>query len=404
MPMTRRSPCTARSVSAEAVAVGSAGLWVPPESMKSPERTTSRVLSRATVPQFLDDGAQWAWRFVVVSAAVVVVVWLTARLTVVIVPAAVALVLAALLAPLVERLATRIPRLLATWLVLLTSVAMLGGIGFGLGSSITGAVDDIASEFDNASSDIENWLQDGPLGLSADTVDSLSESVSDIVDRVWSGLVEHPASAVRLAFEVVAGVFLMVVLLFFFLKDGPQLWSWLLSRARPVRRGTVDASGRAAIAALQGWIRGVAITGVVDGVLIGGAMLILGVPAAVPVAVLTLGASFFPIIGATLAGALAVAIALSSEGVGTAVILGVVVLAVQQIEGDVILPIVMRRQVSLHPIVILVSLAAGGALGGILGALVAVPLAASFSAAVRAASALARPGDADDGELVIAEG
>jgi len=357
--------------------------------------------SRAAVPRFLDDGAQWAWRFVVVAAAVVVVVWLTARLTVVIVPAAVALVLSVLLAPLVERLASRLPRLLATWLVLLMSVALLGGVGFALGSSITGAVDDIGSEFDNAASDIEDWLRDGPLGLSAETVDSLTESVGDVIDRVGSGLLEEPASTARLAVEIVVGFFLMLVLLFFFLKDGPQLWSWLLSRVRPVRRGTVDASGRAAISALQGWIRGVAITGLVDGVLIGGAMLILGVPAALPVAVLTLVASFFPIVGATLAGALAVAIALSSQGVGTAVALGVVVLAVQQIEGDVILPMVMRRQVSLHPIVILVSLAAGGALGGILGALVAVPLAASFSAAVRAATALARPGDADDGELVI---
>jgi len=373
--------------------------------MDDPAPATSGSLpvrsSRAAVPRFLDDGAQWAWRFVVVAAAVVVVVWLTARLTVVIVPAAVALVLSVLLAPLVERLASRLPRLLATWLVLLMSVALLGGVGFALGSSITGAVDDIASEFDNAASDIEDWLRDGPLGLSADTVDSLTESVEDVIDRGGSGLLDEPATTARLVFEIVAGVFLMVVLLFFFLKDGPQLWSWLLSRVRPVRRVTVDASGRAAISALQGWIRGVAITGVVDGVLIGGAMLVLGVPAAVPIAVLTLAASFFPIIGATLAGALAVAIALGAQGLGTAIALGVVVLAVQQIEGDVILPMVMRRQVSLHPIVILVSLAAGGALGGILGALVAVPLAASFSAAVRAASALARPGDADDGALVI---
>lgn len=355
--------------------------------------------SRAAVPRFLDHGAQWSWRFVVVAAAVVVIVWLTARLTVVIVPAAVALVLSALLAPVVERLAERLPRLLATWLVLLMSVALLGGVGFALGSSIAGAFDDVTSEFDDAVVDIEEWLQVGPLGLSADTIDSLSESASDVIDRIGSGLLDEPATTARLAVEVIAGVFLMVVLLFFFLKDGPKLWSWLLSRVRPVRRPTVDASGRAAISSLQGWIRGVAITGVVDGVLIGGAMLILGVPAAVPVAVLTLAASFFPIIGATLAGALAVLIALSSNGVATAVILGVVVLIVQQVEGDVILPMVMQRQVSLHPIVILVSLAAGGSLGGILGALVAVPLAASVSAAVRAAAALSRPGD--DGELVI---
>ena len=133
-------------------------------------------------------------------------------------------------------------------------------------------------------------------------------------------------------------------------------------------------------------------------------MLIMGVPAAVPIAVLTFVASFFPIIGATLAGALAVAIALTSKGVVAAIILGLVVLAVQQIEGDVILPVVMRRQVSLHPIVILLVLAIGGALGGILGALVAVPLTASASAAIRAASGLVAQDGATDGELVIPDG
>jgi putative heme transporter len=285
----------------------------------------------------------------------------------------------------------------------LTAIALLVGLGFALSSPIADAVGNISDELETIVNDLEEWLQDGPLGMSADTVDSLSDSIADATERAGSGLLDQPASTVRLMVEVVGGFFLMVVLLFFFLKDGPQLWSWLLDRVRPVRRPTVDASGRAAIASLQGWIRGVAITGVVDGTLIGAAMLILGVPAAVPIAVLTVAASFFPIVGATLAGALAVAIALASEGVVTALILGVVVLAVQQIEGDVILPMVMRRQVRLHPIVILVSLAVGGALGGILGALVAVPLTASVSAAIRAASGLVVP-DRPDGELVVADG
>jgi predicted PurR-regulated permease PerM len=372
--------------------------------ISSTPSASAAATSRATVPRFLDNGARWAWRFVVIAAAIAVLVWLTARLTVVIIPVVVALVLSALLTPVVELFSRRVPRLLATWAVLLVAVASLVGIGFALSSPVADAADNVTSEFDTAVSDIEDWLQDGPLGLSADTVASLSDSVANVTDRVGSGLFDEPATTVRLAVEVIGGFFLMVVLLFFFLKDGPQMWSWMLSRIRPVRRATVDASGRAAIGSVQGWIRGVAITGVVDGVLIGGAMLILGVPAAVPIAVLTFAASFFPIVGATLAGALAVAIALTSNGVAEAVILGVVVLAVQQVEGDVILPMVMRRQVALHPIVILVSLAVGVALGGILGALVAVPLTAAVSAAVRAASGLTRPGDADDGELVIVDG
>ncbi len=374
-----------------------------PRGTESATAPTGRP-SRASVPRFLEDGARWAWRFLVVAAAVVVLVWLTARLTVVIIPVAVALVLSALLAPVVEWLAKKLPRLLATWIVLLTAAALLVGLGFALSAPISDAVGNISDELDTVVTDLEDWLQDGPLGLSADTVDSLSESVTNAADRLGSGVLEQPASTVRTVVEVVGGFFLTLVLLFFFLKDGPQLWAWLLDRIRPVRRPTVDASGRAAISSLQGWIRGVAITGVVDGTLIGAAMLIMGVPAAVPIAVLTFVASFFPIIGATLAGALAVAIALTSKGVVAAIILGLVVLAVQQIEGDVILPVVMRRQVSLHPIVILLVLAIGGALGGILGALVAVPLTASASAAIRAASGLVAQDGATDGELVIPDG
>ncbi|HSP30241.1 MAG TPA: AI-2E family transporter [Ilumatobacteraceae bacterium] len=376
--------------------------------MEQPATTTTdtptATASRAVVPRFLDDGARWAWRFLVVSAAVVVLVWLTVRLTVVIIPVVVALVLTALLGPVVERLARVVPRLLATWLVLLTTMALLVGLGFALSSPITDAVDNVSGEVDTAVGDLQEWLQDGPLGLSADTVESLSRSVARTTDRAGSGLLAEPGSTVRLVVEILGGFFLMLVLLFFFLKEGRQLWAWLLDRIRPVRRATIDASGRAAMATLQGWIRGVAITGLVDGLLIGGAMLVLGVPAALPVAVLTVFASFFPIVGATLAGVLAVAIALTAGGLTTAIIMGVVVLVVQQVEGNVILPLVMRRQVSLHPIVILGSLAVGGAMGGILGALVAVPLTAAGSAAISKASEFNSHNDAVDTELFVTHG
>ena len=213
-----------------------------PRGTESATAPTGRP-SRASVPRFLEDGARWAWRFLVVAAAVVVLVWLTARLTVVIIPVAVALVLSALLAPVVEWLAKKLPRLLATWIVLLTAAALLVGLGFALSAPISDAVGNISDELDTVVTDLEDWLQDGPLGLSADTVDSLSESVTNAADRLGSGVLEQPASTVRTVVEVVGGFFLTLVLLFFFLKDGPQLWAWLLDRIRPVRRPTVDASG-----------------------------------------------------------------------------------------------------------------------------------------------------------------
>jgi predicted PurR-regulated permease PerM len=274
--------------------------------------------------------------------------------------------------------------------VLSTIVAALAG-------PISSAIDDLTGRTDELVADVEDWLQRGPLDLSRSQVDDLSKRLSEWGDGLASGLLDEPASTVRLAAELIGGVFLVLATLFFALKDGPEMWRWVLDRIRPLRRTSVDAAGRAAVATLQGWMRGVAITGVVDGALIGVAMAVLGVPSALSIAVVTFFAAFFPIVGATVAGALAVAIAYTSEGPVTAVILAVVVLAVQQIEGDVLLPVVMRHQVRLHPIVVLVVLGAGAAIAGLIGALLSVPVTAATVAAI---AAVRSDGAAETGIIV----
>ena len=335
------------------------------------------------VPHVLERSAAWSWRIVVVAAAIAVLAWALARLSVVLIPVFVALVVSALMSPVVERLATRMPRLLAVWATLLTATAALAGLGYLLWGPLRSSFDDLSSQWDEARADIERWLVEGPLGLSAERVDELSANARDTIERLGSGLLAEPTTAARTVTEVVGGFFLTIVLTFFFLKDGPSMWRFLVDRIGASRRALLDDAGYAAFGAMQGWIRGVAITGVADGLLIGAALVILDVPAAIPLAVITFFAAFLPVIGATVAGALATLIALVSDGPGTALIVALVVLAVQQIEGDVLLPLVMRRQVSLHPVVVLLALAVGAAIAGIVGAIVAVPITAALSAAVR---------------------
>ncbi len=344
-----------------------------------------RLPRRHRAPQWLEVGAIWGWRFLVVVASVLVAGWLFAQLRVVVIPLFVAVVLAALLMPLVDLIDRFLPRLLAVWLVLLVAVGVTAIVVYLLQSPVRAAAGELADSWDATRDDLERWLRTGPLGLSQSRIDELAARGAELPSTLTTGLFGGPAGAARMAAEVVGGFFLAFVLTFFFVKDGRTMWRWGLDRISPLRRSALDRAGPAAFAALQGWIRGIAITGLVDGALIGGALLVLGVPAAIPLAVITFFASFFPIVGATLAGALAAAIALAAEGPQTALIVVGVVLVVQQVEGDILMPVVMNRQLALHPVAILLALAIGAAIGGILGAIMSVPLTAAAVAAVAAA-------------------
>jgi predicted PurR-regulated permease PerM len=351
------------------------------------------------VPRFLVVGASWGWRILVVAAALGTLLWLVARLRIVVIPVVVSVILAALLAPAVELLARAMPRILAVWSTLLGTMGALVGVGWLVRGPVVSAVEDLRDQWDQALLDVKDWLVDGPLGLERARVDTAFDDIGGAVSRAASGAFDEPASVARMATNIVTGVLLVIVLTFFALKDGPSMWQWLLSRVHSSRRRTIDNAGTSAFAALQGWIRGVAITGFVDGLLIGLALLVLGVPGALALAVITFFAAFFPIVGASLAGLLACAVALTTEGTQTAIIVAVVVLVVQQVEGDVLLPMIMSRQLSLHPAVVLLALAVGAAAAGVLGAIVAVPVTA---ASVAAAAAARRSGTAEQLDVVDA--
>jgi predicted PurR-regulated permease PerM len=288
--------------------------------------------------------------------------------------------MAALAVPLSSWLvAKRVPRLLAAWVTLLLAAGLVAGIGWLTAVGVADQLD--GTEWEEVRTEVRTWLQEGPAGLSDSDVKNLERRAEDLV---VGGVTNIDAGRVRIVVELISATFLSVVLFFFFVKDGPLLWGWIIDRIDPRRRAAVDSAGRASFLALTGYMRGVAITGLIDALVIGVALWTIGVPLVIPLALLTFFGAFFPIVGATAAGLLAALVALVANGPGDALLVGLAVLAIQQLEGDLIMPLVMWRQVSLHPTVILLALAAGGSLAGVTGAFVAVPIAAMVAASGRA--------------------
>jgi predicted PurR-regulated permease PerM len=333
--------------------------------------------ARWAVPMGLERAAAWSWRMVVVAAAAYGLLWLLTQVRVVVIALFVALVAAAALEPAVTWLQHRgLPRLVATWMAMLALGLALAGL---LALTVPRLVDELGGmgdRLDEAIVDAKEWLQEGPLGLTAERVAELEAEIESRVSEGVDGVLSGSTAGLAIAVEVITGGLLAAVLTFFFAKDGRRMWAWIVGHLRVERRAMVDLAGQRSIRTLRGWLAGTAIAGLVDGVLIGAALAILGVPLAFSLAVLTFFGAFFPIVGATVAGILATLVALVANGFADAVIVAVVVLVVQQVEGDVILPVVMSRTIKLHPVVILIALTAGGATAGVIGALVAVPVTA----------------------------
>lgn len=321
--------------------------------------------------------AEYSWRFLIVVAALYVTAYLIVKLRVVVLPVIFALFLTAILHPLVDRLRARGWKpLLATWLVLLGFLVLLGGFGTAIGYPTSREMDDVGEKVREGSEQVLKWAAEGPLDLSeADIqryIDQAAARLSENQGEIASGVV---AGAVLVG-EAIAGIILTLVLTFFFLKDGPGITAWF-SRLIPRRnREHANELGRRAWTTIGKYLRGTALVALVDGILIGILLLVLGVPLVAPLALLTFIGGFFPLIGATLAGVIAALVALVTKGVFQALIVGAGILVIQQVEGDVLQPVIMGRAVRLHPVAILLALTAGAVTAGIVGAFLAVPIAA----------------------------
>ncbi len=315
-------------------------------------------------------------------AVVAVFVFALTRLTLVVIPVLIALVLAAAISPLVSFLRRRgMPSLLATWISLLTLVGLLAGILW----LVVGAVVNQWSQLRDQALDGFDELQTYVQGLPFDITDQQIQTVRDsVTGLLQSNAVESGAIAgVSQTVDFVTGFFIMIVVLFFFLKDGPQLWEFLLRPFEGHRYQRGQRIGDSTVRTLGGYIRGTAIVAAVDAIGIGIGLAIVGVPLVIPLSVLVFLLAFIPLVGATLAGILAALVALVAVGPVEALIVVGIVVVVNQVEGDFLQPIVMGRTLRLHPLVILFALTAGTVLAGLSGAVLAVPIAASIWQAVQ---------------------
>lgn len=345
---------------------------------------TRRPAPVATVPWGLQVGAAYAWRLLIVAAGVFLVFTALARLRVVTAAVLVALLLTALLGPAVARLKrTGIPRLAATWMVLLPFLLSAAIVVYLIGKTAGNQFGAIGPELTRALDQIRDYLSDGPLHLSDKQIDEYRRSIGQQLSAHRSQLVTGVLTGATVAAEVVSGLLLALFTTFFFLLDGERIWHWVLGLLPRGARPATDGAGRSSWVTLGGYIRGTAFVAAVDATSIGLALLVLRVPLVVPLTALTFLASFIPLAGATVAGVVAVLVALVTRGPFIALLVIAAVIAVQQVEGHLLQPLVLGRAVRLHPLAIVLALTTGATLAGIPGAIVAVPLAAVTNTFVR---------------------
>lgn len=322
----------------------------------------------------------WGWRIVVGAVALAIILFGLIQIYVVVVPVVLALFIASALEPLAARLrARRVPPAIAAVIVFFGALSVVIAVFSWIGSSVANQFDDVAQQVEEATEDIQQWLEDGPLGLSATRIEEIKDGMGDLLRSGGSGGSGVAAGALkgaRTVTEIFGGLVLMLFTVFFLVKDGERMGAWFLTR---IPRGYVEDAQvltRRARFIMQKYLIATALTGLIDAIMIGVALAVLGVPLVLPLAVLTFMGGFFPIIGATLAGLVASLVALVDGGVTTALIVVAVTIAVQQIEGNVLQPFILERAVKLHALVTVWAVAAGLVLGGLLGAFLAVPLVA----------------------------
>ena len=312
------------------------------------------------------------------------------QLKLVVIPVLIALILAAALSPVINGLRKRgVAAILATWITLLGGIAVFGGIITLIVFAVRNQWDELFSSASEGIDHLQEYLTDGPIPIDPKQIDDARTAVVDFLTSSQFGTgALAGASAV---FELLTGTVLLVVILFFFLKDGGQIWNFFLTPFKGERLARGRRIGHTSLRVLGGYVRGTAIVAAVDATAIGIGLFVLQVPLALPLAVIVFLGAFSPLIGATAAGVLAALVALVASGPGVALIVIIIVIGVNQLEGNFLQPVVMAQSLKLHPLVILVALTAGTILGGIVGAVLSVPIAAVTWAIAKAWKAPGTP-------------
>lgn len=350
------------------------------------------------VPIGVEIAVGWSWRLLILAAAGLVVAKLVAYLAVVVLPVVIALLLSALLVPVVDGLRRLgLPRSLATLVVVAGTIAAVTLLLVLAGQQIANGAGDLAKQTADGIGEVRDWLKTGPLHASDSQINGYLEQAQNSLQENSNGaeILKRTSEVTTAVGHVLAGFFIVLFSTYFFLADGAGIWAWVVRLAPRTARAHVDSSGRVAWISLTQFVRATVIVAAVDAVGIAIGAAVLNVPFVLAIGVLVFLGAFVPLIGATVAGAVAVLVALVDQGPVTALIMLAVIVAVQQLEAHVLQPFLMGRWVSVHPLAVIIAIATGVLVAGVAGALVAVPLAAALNAVAQHLASYTAVGEPD---------
>lgn len=367
----------------------------------STDRTVTTEADEA-VPLSLRITAGYAWRLLIIAAAIGVFIWLVMLLKLLVIPLMVGILITALLWPAFSWMLRRgLPRWLAIAISLIGTAAIVTGLMWLVVWQVRAQLPDVQARSTEAFDQFQVWLHEGPLSLSDTQIAAYVQQGLDFLTEqtqaLWTGALAIGTTVGHVATGALLALFILICLL----ADGAGIWRWTLKIFPRTSRPAVDGAARNGWTTIVNYARTQMFVATIDAIGIGLGAFLLQVPLALPVAVLVFLGSFIPIVGAVVTGAVAVFLALVYNGPWIALWMLVVVLAVQQIEGHILQPIMMGSAVKVHPLAVVLVVAGGAMIAGIPGALFAVPLAAFVNvAAVTISSGSWRTGAGPSGDLI----
>jgi len=329
------------------------------------------------VPWGVRVAAEAGWRLLVLAGTVWVLMRVISAVQLVVLAFVTALLITALLQPTVARLTRhRVPRGLATALTAILGFVIMGLVGWFVVWQVQENIDNLSNQIQDGIDELRKWLLKGPFHVTDKQINKIAKNLREAIGANTDQITSAGLQGVTVIVEALTGILLTMFSTLFLLYDGKRIWEWSLKLVPAAARTGVAGAGPRAWRTLTAYVRGTVIVALIDAIFIGLGIYILKVPMAVPLAVFIFLGAFIPLVGAVISGALAVVVALVTQGVFAAVMTLVVVLAVQQIEGHILQPFILGRAVRVHPLAVVLSVAAGGMVAGIGGAVVAVPLVA----------------------------
>ncbi len=348
----------------------------PPGYAPAVPAVPGRPEPAAAIPWGLRVAGEAAWRLLVLAGTLWVLMRVISAVQLVVLAFSAALLVTAMLQPTVARLRRLgLPRGLATAVTAIAGFVLMGLVGWFVVWQVMDNLDNLSDRVRDGIEELKRWLLDSPFHVTEQQINDIAKNLSDTIGTNTEEITSAGLQGVTVMVEILTGILLTMFSTLFLLYDGKRIWHWVLKLVPEQARDGVAAAGPRAWRTLTAYVRGTVIVALIDAIFIGLGIYFLDVPMAVPLAVFIFLFAFIPLVGAVVSGALAVVVALVTQGVFTALMVLIVVLAVQ-LEGHVLQPFILGRAVRVHPLAVVLAVAAGGLTAGIGGAVVAVPLVA----------------------------